>query len=411
MNVLSLQEKAKKIYTNRLKKINQPVTITDIVTRQAGEGTGQFKLATVSAKSQFTKMIKHLKLITAIANQYHQKENFDENNILKPNHENNVTRLMFHEFSFYTKKKPLSVAAFKLFIKKVEKLSSKLNENLFLLISSVPVLNPNNTVSNHVIHVQCGPLPKIEVLTKINPSPIDPVYPHTKNAKYSEERSNIFYKAVANTLLPNTNDNGSGIGLNYGRILRCETSGGAQFHTAIDICLDHARGEALRTFQREIEQTINSANNEPIPLQVSHVVTANSISFNDNNKIIDSIVRADPSYTYSAKNDIKAIPIPTDLMTNLPMLSKLQKQFPKMNFIQENNSIKINNPPFGPTTKLKVYTPMQLEHAKDDISNKITKHNDSLCPISLNQFTLFQNNNEKPAPLKETAYAKPQNSM
>ena len=282
----------------KLNQINQEVIMTDIITKQTtDENRGEFSYVSVyqDKVDHLTRMKDHIEFLASIANQYHLKENFyqDKNNelIIKPDSKNKITRLIMHEFSLYPAKEPLSVKEFNQLYSDIRQIiTSKMSDNLYLIISSIPVACDKkygkSQVVNHVIHVQCGKDPKMELLTKINPSFIDPVYKKTHNMRYQEYREET--SAAATILL--TDNNQAASAQSYGRIVKCETVGGSRFHSVVDICLDYSEGEGKKNFNKEIELIAQSKNNNLIPDQISHVITSNSIDFSHENDLADNIM-------------------------------------------------------------------------------------------------------------------------
>ena len=82
------------------------------------------------------------------------------------------------------------------------------------------------------------------------------------------------------------------LGWRYGGQVVCETEGGAQFTTAIDICMDHQYAVAKHVFSKMAKLNALSAEGL-IPTQASQIVTSNTTSLIQKNFLAASIVHAD----------------------------------------------------------------------------------------------------------------------
>ena len=133
-----------------LKKVDKPVYIQDIIIQQKAKPpdlvVGEFNFSSTKPGTE-SRLLAHIEeLITDAANVH-----------LANNAKSTITRLLTHEFSFYTKE-PLTLDEFNKVLKHIEKLSMQY-ENLHLVLSSFAVLNVDNKVVNTTLHVQCGKKP------------------------------------------------------------------------------------------------------------------------------------------------------------------------------------------------------------------------------------------------------------
>ncbi|EKD72582.1 MAG: hypothetical protein ACD_45C00633G0009 [uncultured bacterium] len=120
--------------------------------------------------------------------QLHHQDNFDtENNKMKPECKNNITRLTTNEFFFYPCKNrgPLTNEGFSELIGQIESYAAELPDNLHLAFGTFPVKNQQKEVHNIALYIQCGPTPQINATTKAFPAKIDIIYPDTTTIFYN----------------------------------------------------------------------------------------------------------------------------------------------------------------------------------------------------------------------------------
>jgi hypothetical protein len=257
------------------------------------------------------------------------------------------------EFSLYPKE-PLTLEVFNEFIAYLEKMASTFHENLYLVLSSVPVVHGQNEVTNHIIHIQCGPLPKIDVLTKINPADEDPNYSNTSNRSYSRTE-NTKERGAASILLTNKTDKLSP--LNYQPIIDCVTAGGARFTSLLEICLDHKYREAAKALFQYLSCQRKSGTSRLFPIQLLQTLTSNSIDFYLSSIIADNISRADPYESYSNNPEVKRRAI-ADFSTK-----NIRDEFATYELLEIDvklNQIFVSYPPFGGHIKLSIFPSYSL---------------------------------------------------
>lgn len=323
--------------------IDQTVTMTDVVALQTGsELTGEFSYdSPYDEKDNYLTRIKdHVELLATIVNRQHLKDNFSQDTngawTTKPGCENNVTRLLMHEFSLYTHS-PLSMAEFDTLCDQIKQLAAQLSENLYLLASSVAVIDSKrNALHNYAIHIQCGKNPQVDRIAKIHPSDKDPNYPRTTLNFFAEgQKTNV---------------------------VKCKTIGRAEFSTIVEICMDHYEGEGKKSFYRNIKEMKKVNPHAVMPKQISQVVTSESISFYPQQAIAKQIVRVDPRPDFKehfSRTKKMPIKLSANLIENIP--ERFKKEYCWTALECKDTEIYVNNPPFGPNTVMQTFPSYPLE--------------------------------------------------
>jgi len=179
----------------RLSAIDDRVVRTrDIFVSQWREGEplmGEFDTPRGSApppvgepkKEVIKRITSHIARVAEIAKRQHLNDNFPEGNNegMKPGSENNITRLIFNEFSFYPHEThgPFSEKDFRLIVDNLVKIGKKLPPNMQLMLGSFPVVDKEGNIHNVVCQIQClgkDQEPLVAAFAKAIPSNIDPVY-------------------------------------------------------------------------------------------------------------------------------------------------------------------------------------------------------------------------------------------
>ncbi len=147
------------------------------------------------------RMTQHIKNMAEIATKHHIADNcmmVGDKVVMRPEAENNITRLSFSEFSFYpsTEKGPLTKLEFNELMNKLLDYAKILPPNLHLVLSSFPVVDAEGNVHNVASYIQChggSAEPTITNFAKAVPSDEDIVYPGTKNPYFTQGyRTNDF---------------------------------------------------------------------------------------------------------------------------------------------------------------------------------------------------------------------------
>ncbi|STX42243.1 Uncharacterised protein [Legionella donaldsonii] len=203
-----------------------------------------------------------------------------------------LTRLITDEFSFYTKNTPLSIEEYKELINRTSDALKHLPPNIVLILSSIPVLWPDGTLRNAVLHVQSPNTedsePVIHHFSKESCSGIDPWYSKDNTLSNCYEFRGDDYSSdeySPDVVLKDTkvkcndpNQYKSAIivqGVNFPPII-----------DAIDVCLDHQNGVAIKN----AEQLLKNLSSPPV--YISHIVTSNYIAISED-QLTSSVVHVD----------------------------------------------------------------------------------------------------------------------
>ncbi|STX39029.1 hypothetical protein [Legionella feeleii] len=203
-----------------------------------------------------------------------------------------LTRLTTDEFSFYTKNTPLSIEEYKELIDRTFDVLKDLPPNIVLILSSIPVLWPDGTLRNAILHAQSPNTqdsePIIHHFSKESCSGIDPWYSKDNTPENCYEFRGDDYSSdeySPDVVLKDTkvkcndpNQNRSAIivqGLDLPPIV-----------DAIDVCLDHQNGVAMKN----AEQLLRKLSSPPI--YISHIVTSNFIGIRGEH-LTSSVVHTD----------------------------------------------------------------------------------------------------------------------
>lgn len=385
------------IKTNRekLNSINAPVKVTDIVVRQSREfltglnPKGEFHFSK-SKKRSLIRIIDYVTLLIDITERHHLHNNFDQdpngNFVMRKGHENEVTRLVLHECALYPSEFPLTKLEFEKLVNTIKEIAKTKHENIILVLATVPVLGikyettnnqeiPQSYIMNCAIHIQCGTQPQVNIVSKINPSDIDPDYNQMPNSNFWEKIDKKF-----SLLLSSSNKNST---IDRNLTFECKTQGGAKFWTVLEICLDHASAEGKNSLERKMAEMQENAF-ELIPTQVSQIIVSNSIFLKSKNFVNDSVAYADPIY-----KPVKLKLNNAQTLDHLVNLSQnYQNSYRTLKTSADNNKGKLTilNPPFGEDTAIIFCPPYQLEFL-DKVNLKLAnKHNEKV----INQYSIQQ---------------------
>lgn len=209
-----------------------------------------------------------------------------------------ITRLSTNEFFFYTKE-PLSLKEFEELQNKIAEKAKTLSPGVQLILGSFAVKTDDNKVMNVTPHISCGTLPEFHYIVKNYTSPIDVRY-KIPDGLGDTNTLEVLDKNTPSTSMPQIMVNGIAREFNFNNIIPCKTPGGTSFLTAVDICLDHAKGVAKSNYKA-------LANKNPAILKqpISHVVVSNTLALDEDQCIGSAVMHVDPSY--SLKNCKKGI--------------------------------------------------------------------------------------------------------
>lgn len=174
---------------------NAPVNIRNIfiVQDRSGSKIGEFDFPRIRETEDqlIDRMMKTIQAISAEGCHIHMENNFSYAPyapfLMKDNKKNEITRMVFHEFSFYPNEfhGPLSIAGFNKLIEKIKLLAATYPENFHLLLATFPIKDEENNLHNVALYVQCGAEPIVTYTVKALPANSDLVYPKTRLAYVS----------------------------------------------------------------------------------------------------------------------------------------------------------------------------------------------------------------------------------
>ncbi len=102
-------------------------------------------------------------------------------------------------------------------------------------------------------------------------------------------------------------ERGVGSGWSYGGHVHCVTEGGAEFTTAIDICMDHTSGVAKRSHQRDILRGMQSLD-QIMDSKADHLISSYGTNYAVEHIISPSFVQVDKNPSKSGVFNKSAIP-------------------------------------------------------------------------------------------------------
>ncbi|WP_019216589.1 hypothetical protein [Legionella tunisiensis] len=137
----------KSIQIQEIIAINNNGEILQSAAKEKRGAAWHIQEASSSTDDRIARMAAHIENLAAAANTAHSKLNDTTEDSL-------VTRLSLNEFSLYTKDSPLSLDEYKLLIKRVDGIASQLPPNIHLLLATIPVYWPDNSVHNCALYVQ-----------------------------------------------------------------------------------------------------------------------------------------------------------------------------------------------------------------------------------------------------------------
>lgn len=241
--------------------------------------------------------------LTDKAQAIHAKHNIKKPDTHKPeSHEidlEQIIRISTNEFAFYTQE-PLTIEEFQSLQNKIAEKTKTLPAGIQFVLGSFAVKMNDNKVVNVTPHISCGAPPSFQFIVKNHTSPID--YHYSELDEESAVLEGFFMLKDLEALdvstkephLPNIVVDGVPCAFTFNNIVRCLTPKGKEFITAVDICLDHAKGVAksnLLKFMMEHPDCID--------LPITYMVISNVIDISP----IFSIglaMHVDPRYSSSS---------------------------------------------------------------------------------------------------------------
>lgn len=369
-----------------LEKINQSIFISDVVMLPENK-KGEFKNKNSSMESVTDRLCEHLDQIIKIVEIIHLEKNFENTNSedgkisysFKENRENQVTRLLTPEFSFYTYGAPLSSDEFQKILDHLLKVSRTLPNNLELFFSSFAVeneiLSRDNADSvpvfnNVVVYVRKG---KVRAFSKNKRHALDPGFLDSVTNKpylygaYDEGRDQDYHLPLLQTVETKrmkaqkyeaaTYKNPL---FNYCGVVPSKTVFGGKYIQVGEICFDHSFGYG-EDIWKKYRQTRNY---KLIPDALSHFITSDSIKPQPEFFLSAQIAHADTNYIY--RKNFKPI-IPTDELEE-----RLKSELSDLDVEIRGDAITVESPKFGSALEFRIYPEDLLESPKAsaDVVNK-----------------------------------------
>lgn len=258
----------------------QPIFIQDIiVTHPRRPGNGETTNPMEEQESYLTRMVKQLRLLAQFAQNHHQK-NCTADGTLKDTCENNITRLITDEFSFYPCE-PLSLDAYLFLLKKIDEIARTLPLNIHLIFASFPVLDANELLHNITVHVTSGSQPILHHHSKTRPSAIDFNYGYRFAGNSSPWNASQMTQIHFDRPLL----------FGFGSIVYSMTAGRARLISNLEVCIEHNYFIGVSCLNEELRKAAIA--NEIIPLQYSHVLTSRSTCINSREPSNARITQAD----------------------------------------------------------------------------------------------------------------------
>ena len=230
-----------------------------------------------------------------------------------------ITRLLTNEFFFYTEV-PLKLDEFEQLQNQIYQKLQLLPEGVLFILGSFAVQTEKNYVMNITPHLMSGKTPQVAFFLKKTTSPVDFRYKN-KDGLMLEA---LDLEAARYVRLPEICINNQMQPLTWQSFVIVEAPTQYHFFSAVDICLDHARGFAKRAVLRTLD---TCPENEIYPVtqtiisQVIHIKKDESIGL---------VTQADPV----ARDEISKVAIETSYSGSTEGISFLksfmvQKLYPQ----------------------------------------------------------------------------------
>lgn len=287
--------------------LNKPINIKDlVVVPQLGPPSftacGEFD-AKVEKESRLDRLYQTIQKLVEYASEEHQKANCDKAGNLLPEKENDLTRLITSEFSFFTKT-PLFLEEFNTLQQKIMDLAKRQPSNLHLVLSSFAVRTPDNKVMNVVPYFECGKEAHVHFIVKNDPSIMDPIYEEKTDEQKKSSLPNVnaaidrvdhLTVKIDNVLYP----------FSFNNVFECITAGGNKFFSCVEICRDHCSCLGRRFLDFNLDCLMMTPSNIAktfFSTQCSHIVTSSSVSLNKE-YLLCAATHADPIWSESNKKE------------------------------------------------------------------------------------------------------------
>ena len=380
---LNQKEKLGALFEKKKKIANQPICIRDIFMYSADipkkdterklciikGALGEYdRKAYTSTSDSLQRLVEHFKFLAHLTTKYHQacycEKNEDGEITIRSDCLNKITRLLSHEYSFYTKE-PFSLEDLNFLISNIKEIASQNPINVHLLFSTIAVQKTDKSLLNMGIYVQCGKEPKIHTFCKAGASDSDIVYAghvftqQNWNASASVAHINEFTVPEDGHIIPN---NG---------VFFVKTAGGAEYTQVIEICSDHSQHYFGRKLILHFADRENFQN---IYEQVDHIVSSNYLDELRTlfYKLPKYVAHIDPITTR------KYIDTMEDDLVNLSDLEVDQEEKYSNLLVEKiaNNHLVIMKPSFGFKFSFVVQRERELDgFFNPRIKSEIDKHN------------------------------------
>lgn len=193
-----------------------------------------------------------------------------------------ISRISTNEFLFYTRE-PLTLDEFEILLNKIAVKARNHPSGIHLILGSFAVKTTGNKVMNVVPHIICGTAPQFNFIVKNYTSPVDVRY-NIPDGKGNTVLLGVLDRSTHYTPMCNIKVNGENCDFTFNNIVFCQTPGGTEFLTAIDICYDHVVGTAKK----------HLAENYSDDLPISHVVVSNYINLINSKCLVNNVMHVDP---------------------------------------------------------------------------------------------------------------------
>ncbi len=259
---------------------------------------------------------------------------------------NYITRLSTNEFFFYTKE-PLTLKEFEELQNKIAEKAKTMAPGVQLILGSFGVKTDDGKVMNVTPHITCGSSPNVQLIVKNRTSSIDVRY-KIPNGQGHSLTLPVLDKKSPSKPMPKIKINGIVNEFTFNNIVQCKTPGDTPFLTAIDVCLDHAYGDAKQNYDA-------LAKKDPRLLEqpVSHVVVSNTIAIEPDNCLSPGVMHVDPRYSQAeCKKGVqqqasppRSLPFGNDLYTIFEVARSNLECL--INFVTNNYAYKTSDPAAG----------------------------------------------------------------
>ncbi|RUR13899.1 hypothetical protein [Legionella sp. km772] len=367
-------------YTKKEKIQNDSIVIRDLVINPVfplfsqGEAGLNINPYTFDMHSRFN---DHIEFLFDLANDYHRQAyclELEGKFYLQDRYKNTITRLSSNEISLYGQDY-LTMKDFRLLLQKIDGLAKKSSDNVHLCLSSFPVLDSNGRILNCTLYIKGGRDSCIETVVKTTVSTIDLTYSGLSNFSqvYSPDSEASSFVGTTQELISNNS------------VFELETSGGARYVQAIDICLDHKFKRAKNLFMQQLDPGFPiDSTHLLIPKQVDHIVSSNSIRLVDDAKITTSVLHVDANPLDFHDKENRERPLETKLIYSpAKILEKWAKKYALLELKLKSLGLQITNPPFGSDFDLMVYQERKLATYTPEIAERVKEFNQKILAKKL----------------------------